>query len=329
MRKNKVFFLLVSIIFFSFLFVIPAFAKDRMITTISIDISGNANAGELVNHEEALKISVVEAGYAYDFYEMTNKNEKWTEKDTPTMKIVLSAKEGYRFQTVKKGLTVRVEGATYKELKLTDGQYVCIVTVVLPAISDHAGPIESVTVKNRIAEWTPSACAGSYEVRLVRDDKPLGSIHKVTNRKFDATESMTKAGAYRYEVRGISKADGNSVTDWYSSPVFYVSVKEAIDQKAKNDAAQAPGVWEKSGDDWKFKLANGTYASSRWVDIQYKAYYFNGKGIMLKGWQQLKVPGYNEKQWVYLDPADGYLWKSATTPDGYYVNMDGVYKATQ
>ena len=328
-KMKRLMALVLSVMVASVLFVVPTMAaKARTISTISIKITGNANAGELVNHEENLKIEVVEAGYEYNFYEMTNTNETWTEKDTPTMKILLSAKDGYRFLAVKSGLVVNVEGATFKKATLTDSRYGCTVTVELPKISDHAGPIASVTAENKVAEWSASAGAASYEVRLVRDGNPLGVVQTVTKCKYDARESMTKAGTYKYEVRAIGKADGTA-TSWFSAPEFVVSAQDAADQKAKNDAAQTSGTWEKSGKNWKYKLANGKYATSKWVDIEYKTYYFNKNGNMLKGWYQLKVPGYTEKQWVYLDATDGYLWKNATTPDGYYVGLDGVYTPAQ
>lgn len=152
-KMKKLMAFVLGVMILSVLSAVPAMAeKDRTISTVSIKITGNANAGELVNHEENLKIEVVEAGYEYNFYEMTNTNETWTEKDTPTMKILLSAKEGYRFLAVKSGLTVNVEGATFKKAALTDSRYGCTVTVQLPKISDHAGPIANVTAENRIAE---------------------------------------------------------------------------------------------------------------------------------------------------------------------------------
>lgn len=42
--------------------------------------------------------------------------------------------------------------------------------------------------------------------------------------------------------------------------------------------------WEKTSKGWKYKLASGDYASSRWMTISGKKYYFNKNGVMRTGW---------------------------------------------
>ena len=48
-------------------------------------------------------------------------------------------------------------------------------------------------------------------------------------------------------------------------------------------------------------------------------YYFDESGAMQKGWKQL------DGNWYYFQ-ADGSLLKNATTPDGYKVNEEGIWK---
>ena len=150
----------------------------------------------------------------------------------------------------------------------------------------------------------------------------LGGVQTVKTLTCDASQYMTRPGYYRYEVRGLHKTNDNITGDWVSSEAFYVSDEEAASRKAQNDAAQNFGTWEKSGKKanptWKYKLEDGTYATG-WKDINYKTYYFTSKGVMVKGWKEIK------KKWYYFDPTDGYLWKGTTTPDGYYVDFDGVW----
>ena len=150
----------------------------------------------------------------------------------------------------------------------------------------------------------------------------LGGVQTVKTLTCDASHYMTRPGYYRYEVRGLHKTNDNITGDWVSSEAFYVSDEEAASRKAQNDAAQNFGTWEKSGKKanptWKYKLEDGTYATG-WKDINYKTYYFTSKGVMVKGWKEIK------KKWYYFDPTDGYLWKGTTTPDGYYVDFDGVW----
>ena len=51
-------------------------------------------------------------------------------------------------------------------------------------------------------------------------------------------------------------------------------------------------------------------------------YYFDSTGAMQTGWKQL------DGNWYYFQ-ADGSLLKNATTPDGYKVNEEGIWKISQ
>ncbi len=103
------------------------------------------------------------------------------------------------------------------------------------------------------------------------------------------------------------------------------------------------GAWEKSGSTWKYKYADGTYASGSLVDIGGATYSFDSNKNALSGWQ--KVSG----SWHYFDPstramvrgwlADGSKWYWLDTTTGamatgwalvgdtwYYFDADGVMK---
>ena len=58
------------------------------------------------------------------------------------------------------------------------------------------------------------------------------------------------------------------------------------------------GTWESSGENWKYKNDNGTYAANCWQWIDGKCYCFG---------------------------SDGVMYKDCTTPDGYRVNKDGAW----
>ncbi len=57
--------------------------------------------------------------------------------------------------------------------------------------------------------------------------------------------------------------------------------------------------WEKSGDSWKYKLADGSYVTNAWKQ--------DGDG-----------------KWYYFDEASRMV-TDTTTPDGFYVGADGVW----
>ena len=59
-----------------------------------------------------------------------------------------------------------------------------------------------------------------------------------------------------------------------------------------------------------------------WLHINNNWYYLHDDGHMNIGWLLTE----NTHKWYYFD-ANGAMWYNATTPDGYYVNNDGVYVA--
>ena len=322
MRALKKHLVLLTAVFVFVLSVsFSAYAKNKTIKDVSISITGTVSAGDMVN-EENLTVTAGGGGYKYDFYTMDNTNQYWTAKDTPVMKVSLTANDNYVFVSVKQGMTVNVMGGEFKKAELINKGAALVVTVQLPPLSDSVGPVRTVNVENGVCSWEAAEGAATYEVRLIREGTTIGGIQTTKKLTLDASQYLVRSGNYHYEVRGIHKS-GDSITGpWASSAEFYISEEQAAAQKAKNDTAQNPGTWEQSGKKsnptWKYKLEDGTYATG-WKDINYKRYYFTSKGVMVKGWKEIK------KVWYYFDETDGYLWKNATTPDGYYVDFDGVW----
>ena len=76
--------------------------------------------------------------------------------------------------------------------------------------------------------------------------------------------------------------------------------------------------WEQDGNGWWYSTDSG-YLSNGFSKIDGKWYYFGGDGYMCTGWLELNGTYY------YLDPATGAMWANQRTPDGYWVNGDGVY----
>lgn len=119
------------------------------------------------------------------------------------------------------------------------------------------------------------------------------------------------------------------------------------------------GTWEAQEDgSWKLKHADGQYASSEWalVDGKYylldmygtmltgfwrvndKWYYFNSRGAMQTGWLLKNGKYYflnadgsmaygwvnSEGKWYFLELSTGEMLTNTYTPDGRYVNAEGV-----
>ncbi len=119
--------------------------------------------------------------------------------------------------------------------------------------------------------------------------------------------------------------------------------------------------WVQEGDIWKYRTTDGTFITNSWVQVDEKSYYMNEEGIMLaatitpdgyyvntKGEKTSYIPGwlqdgaswkyvrkngyYAANQWIqdadgkwyYFDMA-AVMLANATTPDGYYVDANGVW----
>ena len=75
-----------------------------------------------------------------------------------------------------------------------------------------------------------------------------------------------------------------------------------VSTKTQETVNLGPGVaigWEPVDISWKYKQADGTYLTNSWKQGQ------DGK-------------------WYYLNE-DGWMLKDTTTPDGFYVDADGVW----
>ena len=100
--------------------------------------------------------------------------------------------------------------------------------------------------------------------------------------------------------------------------------------------------WQRSNDSWHYYATSGALQTG-WIKdkgvwyylnpedgimlvglhkVNGDHYYFDESGAMQTGWKQL------DGNWYYFQ-ADGSLLKNATTPDGYKVNEEGIWKISQ
>ncbi len=125
-----------------------------------------------------------------------------------------------------------------------------------------------------------------------------------------------------------------------------------------NPAQPLGGLWQKDGTGWWYRYDNGGWPFSSWQLIGSQWYYFNAQGYlqtgwipigdkwyysfsdgsMATGWQKIGPYWYylaNTGQmavgwtqvggaYYYLDPQSGAMWAGCFTPDGHYVNANGV-----
>ena len=291
--------------------------EDKPIRSVGISVMGYIEVGRNVGEEDELEISTSGSKYDYDYYEVVNEGFKWSSDDVPRLKIYLSAAEGYYFH-ITRASQIRLTGATYVSAARENEAYTLVVEVKLPSLETQVAPILETKMEGGKCTWSESEGAGSYEVKFMRSGTTLGGNQIVTGTSFDGTKYMTKPGDYHFKVRPINKKDTSRTGLWVDSNTVYVSEEDARRQKDANEEEESRGAWEKVGDRWRFKLPDGNYAPEGWRQIHDKWYVFDENGYMRTGWF---IDGGN---WYYLDKTEGYMWKNTTTPDGYFVNINGA-----
>lgn len=95
--------------------------------------------------------------------------------------------------------------------------------------------------------------------------------------------------------------------------------QKTIWQLVNDDGSLVTG-WVKIGDYWYYMDLTGTMYQSKWFeDTNGKWYYLDDNGRMVTGWQKIKNKD-------YCFAKDGSLYVNCTTPDGYEVDENGVWK---
>lgn len=97
----------------------------------------------------------------------------------------------------------------------------------------------------------------------------------------------------------------------------------ATPASAEKRDPSAAGTWISEGDDWRYRLTDGTFLKKDWLLDQGKWYYLDEGGYMLTGMQKIKTKYYYFLDsgamavgWVYDEDED--CW--------YYMNQDGTRK---
>ena len=100
--------------------------------------------------------------------------------------------------------------------------------------------------------------------------------------------------------------------------------------------------WNRDNRGWWYQLSNGTYVKSSWLSINGTWYSMDSAEYMEIGWVNdgsgwyfmdtesgaMRVGWVNVNgNWYYLNPANGgRMLANGYTPDGYYVDGNGVYR---
>ncbi len=309
-KKAALLFLTSSMVFGS---AVPAMAdNDKRITSVSLEITSDIQVGEDMTND-SIDVESSSSRYTVDSWEILNTGFMWMEDDVPQIKVYLTAEDGYYFSLTSS--KVRLKGAKYVTASKRDSSTTLMITMNLPSLAESVGEIETVTLgEDGIARWDETTGAGSYEVRVQRDGKNTGTTETVRTASYDLKEFLGRPGVYSVRVRPVNKIKQDIKGQWTDSNTFYVDSSLAEDFRMGR--VKAGGRWEEEGSQWRFREVDGSYASSKWKEIEGIWYYFDVNGYMMTGW--IEVDG----KWYYCDTSGAMLHD--TEIDGYALGSDGA-----
>ena len=120
-----------------------------------------------------------------------------------------------------------------------------------------------------------------------------------------------------------------------------VTAAKSYSLKTVMKAAKREGEWVKKKGKLCFRLENGSYVKNRWINVDGKIYYLNGKGNIVKGWIRYRkklyytgADGTLRTGWLKIKKYQYYLKKSGVMATGiltfdkdkYYFDKNGVRK---
>lgn len=321
MKMKKILALLLTGSLLAGMTAVPAFAATRQkITSVSLTIECDIQVGDEIEND-GLEIETTSSKYSVGDYEFVNSGFEWFEDDIPEVKIYLYAAEGYYF-SLTKASSVTLKGASYVRATKEDSSQTLVLTVKLPSLAENVGEIETAGwASTTQASWSAAVSAGSYEVRIYRDDKPVGGSKKTETNSYDFTQSMTRSGKYTFKVRPVNKIKEEKKGEWVTSGPIEIDMDTA--EQIRNAIAAGTsydnvGQWVQDSTGWWYRNADGSYTVNNWQQIGDEWFYFGPNGYMMTGWID------SNGKWYYCDPARGNMLVNTTTPDGYSVGADGA-----
>ena len=264
---------------------------------------------------------------------ITNEpSDEWDDGDKPKLKITLYADDDYYFASGFSKSSVSLSGSDGTVTSVSrSSSDTLIVYVTLDALddddSDHDLDVSGLEwdESDGTASWEESDDAKKYEVRLYRGSSAVTSVLTTTSTSYDLSSYITKNGYYTFKVRGVYNTSTKG--SWEESDSWYVSSSEAQEISSSgssngntpsNTTSSGTGAWLKDNTGWWYCNADRSYTTNGWQYIDNLWYCFDENGYMKTGWILYK------DAWYYCGES-GAMLVNTTTPDGYYVNGDGVW----
>lgn len=302
----------------------PAWAASKKISTISLEIEADIVPGTDYGQED-IQIEASGSKFTVEGYRILNQDNAWETDTIPELEITLSAEDDYYFTSVKKeNMKLKGSGVQYVSSSREDSNETMLLRVKLECLDRTLKDIEYVNLDDQgMASWENIETAGSYEIRVYREDRPVGTAMTSTVNSCNCREKMTRAGVYYVKVRAVNRKDPTVVGAWTESSTLYVDSQMAEAFKAnpgeQPDGSITSGSWKQLEDGrWQYDEGNGSLAASGWKKIDGKWYYFDGQAMMQTGWI------FWNGQYYYC-AEDGHMLTDCITPDNYWVGSDGAW----
>ena len=143
------------------------------------------------------------------------------------------------------------------------------------------------------------------------------NVHVTGGEAYSASRASSgKTLTVKIHLDEVLEADDPGWDDPHSEPS-----SGGTSSGGPGDVKPTQGAWLKDPNNgrWWFSLPNGTRPVSSWMQISGKWYYFDQLGYAIQNtwikWQN---------KWYYCGP-DGDMYVNRKTPDGYYVDRNGVW----
>ena len=197
-----------------------------------------------------------------------------------------------------------------------------------PTWEENAGGIPGKTV----ATWdNDEKC--SCEIELYRNNSLVRIVSCGKSSSYDFTRvlaNLNKTGSYTFKLKAANEGDVLS-GDVYSDEALDVdsaylkAIETYVNAVAEKEVAKTPIGWSEGPGGWRYCKGSGVFAKNEWITDGGYRYYLGADTIMYTGWRQIK------NYWYYFTPNNnlgrplGSLYVNTYTPDGYYVNGDGIW----
>lgn len=146
---------------------------------------------------------------------------------TPEIRITLTADDDYYFTALTKDKVTLKGGAEFKKSTRQQSSSVLLLDVTLSSLQNSLKDMEGITLSdNGIATWPAISTAGSYEVRVYREGKIVGTSLETNINSANCRERMMKPNeTYMVKVRAVNKYDPTVKVTGLSQTAF-ISVEK-------------------------------------------------------------------------------------------------------